>query len=169
MTVSGKLTEIASKIRHLYDSQSKYSLDDISTALDGLTIRNFIVSQSLDLTKTNGWNNINFDGLTVDIWNKYLVGKSITISFDAEWDNFVKVDKGLNRFFFEVQTVTTDGQRHWNGAYYNPDASSGKETISSTVKLSDLAISKLETCVFWDELNPGAHLKATNFKLAITI
>ena len=166
MTVSKTYTAIGDAIRRQYGTTDKYSLLDMPKMIDCLEVRNFLAGNSFEATFQNGWISKDLTGPDVDTWNKYIAGKVITFSCDAEWTGYIPGANG-DRFFFEFMTTTTDDQPHWNGLYFTPTIKEGKQHITSTIKVSDLPVKSINSIKFWDELNEGSHLKVTNIKMTI--
>ena len=166
MTVSETYTAIGDAIRRQYGTTDKYSLLDMPKMIDCLELRNFLAGNSFEATFQKGWISKDLTGPDVDTWNKYIAGKTVTFSCDAEWTGYIPGADG-DRFFFEFMTTTTDDQPHWNGLYFTPTIKEGKQHITSTIKVSDLPVKSINSIKFWDELNEGSHLKVTNIKMTI--
>lgn len=167
MTVSKTYTAIGDAIRRQYGTTDKYSLGDMPKMIDCLELRNFLAGNSFEATFQNGWISKDLTGPDVDTWNKYIAGKTVTFSCDAEWTDYEPGIAAGDRFFFEFMTTTTDDQPHWNGLYFTPTIKEGKQHITSTIKVSDLPVKSINSIKFWDELNEGSHLKVTNIKMTI--
>ena len=167
MTVSETYTAIGDAIRRQYGTTDKYKLDDMPKMIDYLEVRNFLAGNSFEATFQKEWINKNLTGPDVDTWNKYIAGKTVTFSCDAEWTDYEPGIAAGDRFFFEFMTTTTDDQPHWNGLYFTPTIKEGKQHITSTIKVSDLPVKSINSIKFWDELNEGSHLKVTNIKMTI--
>ena len=166
MTVSETYTAIGDAIRRQYGTTDKYSLGDMPKMIDYLEVRNFLAGNSFEATFKNGWITKDLTGPDVDTWNKYIAGKTVTFSCDAEWTGYIPGAVG-DHFFFEFTTTTTDDQPHWDGLYFTPTIKEGKQHITSTIKVSDLPVKSINSIKFWDELNEGSHLKVTNIKMTI--
>ena len=166
MSISDFLTNLGNAIRYQYGTTDKYSLSDMVKMINGLDIHNFLAGNSFEATFQKGWINKDLTGPDVDTWNKYIAGKTITFSCDAEWTGYIPGSRG-DRFFFECITTTTDDQRHWSGLYFTPTIKEGKQHITGAVKISDLPVKSINSIKFWDELNEGSHLKVTNIKMTI--
>lgn len=167
MTVSETYTAIGDAIRRQYGTTDKYSLGDMPKMIDYLEVRNFLAGNSFEATFQKGWISKDLTGPDVDTWNKYIAGKTVTFSCDAEWTDYEPGIAVGDRFFFEFMTTTTDDQPHWNGLYFTPTIKEGKQHITSTIKVSDLPVKSINSIKFWDELNEGSHLKITNIKMTI--
>ena len=167
MTVSKTYTAIGDAIRRQYGTTDKYKLGDMPKMIDYLEVRNFLAGNSFEATFQKEWINKNLTGPDVDTWNKYIAGKTVTFSCDAEWTDYEPGIAVGDRFFFEFMTTTTDDQPHWNGLYFTPTIKEGKQHITSTIKVSDLPVKSINSIKFWDELNEGSHLKVTNIKMTI--
>lgn len=168
MTVSDKLTAIATALRKQYGTNDKYHLADMPTLIDNLEVKNLLeAGQNFEATVTGGWINQPIKGMTVDLWNQMLVGKAVTLSCDAEWSNYQPGVAAGDRFFMEFYTTTTDGTPHWNGLYVTPTTDSGKQKFTATFKVSDLPIKAINDAVIYDELNAGSTLKLSNIKLTV--
>lgn len=166
MTVSETYTAIGDAIRRQYGTTDKYSLGDMPKMIDYLEVRNFLAGNSFEATFQKDWICKDLTGPDIDTWNKYIAGKTVTVSCDAEWTGYKSGARG-DRFFFESKTTTTDGQLHWTGLYFTPTIKEGKKHITGTVKVSDLPVKSINSIKFWDELNEGSHLKVTNIKMTI--
>lgn len=167
MSLSETYTAIGDAIRRQYGTTDKYSLLDMPKMIDCLELRNFLAGNSFEETLQNGWISKDLAGPDVDTWNKYIAGKTVTFSCDAEWTDYEPGIAAGDRFFFEFMTTTTDDQPHWNGLYFTPTIKEGKQHITSTMKVSDLLVKSIYSIKFWDELNEGSHLKVTNIKMTI--
>lgn len=166
MSLTENYSRIGDAIRRQYGTTDKYSLLDMPKMIDCLELRNFLAGNSFEATFQNGWISKDLTGPDVDTWNKYIAGKTVTFSCDAEWTGYIPGANG-DRFFFEFMTTTTDDQPHWNGLYFTPTIKEGKQHITSTIKVSDLPVKSINSIKFWDELNEGSHLKVTNIKMTI--
>lgn len=166
MTATDRLTNLGNALRDQYGTTDKYSLSDMVKMINGLEIHNFLDDNSFEATLQNGWISKDLTGPDVDTWNKYIAGKTVTFSCDAEWTGYIPGSSG-DRFFFEFMTTTTDDQPHWNGLYFTPTIKEGKQHITNTVKVSDLPVKSINSIKFWDELNGGSYLKITNIKMTI--
>lgn len=168
MSLSETFTAIGDAIRRQYGTTDKYSLGDMPKMIDYLEVRNFLAGNSFEATFQKGWISKDLTGPDIDTWNKYIAGKTVTFSCDAEWTGYESgKTSGLSRFFFEFTTTTTDDQSHWDGLYFTPTTKEGKQHITSTIKVSDLPVKSINSIKFWDELNEGSHLKVTNIKMTI--
>ena len=167
MTVSETYTAIGDAIRRQYGTTDKYSLGDMPKMIDYLEVRNFLAGNSFEATFQKEWISKDLTGPDIDTWNKYIAGKTVTFSCDAEWTDYEPGIAAGDRFFFEFMTTTTDDQPHWNGLYFTPTIKEGKQHITSTIKVSDLPVKSINSIKFWDELNEGSHLKVTNIKMTI--
>lgn len=166
MTINETYTAIGDAIRRQYGTTDKYSLGDMPKMIDYLEVRNFLAGNSFEATFQKEWINKDLTGPGVDTWNKYIAGKTVTFSCDAEWTGYIPGANG-DRFLFEFMTTTTDDQPHWNGLYFTPTIKEGKQHLTSTIKVSDLPVKSINSIKFWDELNGGSHLKVTNIKMTI--
>ena len=61
-----------------------------------------------------------------------LAGKTITVSADVEWSNFVSTSGVQNRLGFEMSVHRSDGKDQWFGAWVSPTTPNGKERVSTT-------------------------------------
>lgn len=166
MSLIEKTTALADGFRSLYGTTDKYTLADMKTALSGLQIHNFLnEGQSLDTT--NGDETKNLQGLTVDIWNQHLCGKTVTFSCDIEWSGYVKNENIENRIGFELQTTDIDNGNHWNGPWYYPHSEAGSTHLSLTQYISEKAIKSIEHCSAYNQINSTATVKVTNFKMVV--
>lgn len=167
-TINEALTPLGDGFRSLYGINDRLSTKDMTKLLSGVELRNFMAGNSFEATFKDKWISQNLVGPSIDDWNKYLAGKVVTFSCDAEWTGYdSSKTSGGDRFFFEVATTDTNNQPHWNGLYFTPKAANGKQHLISTVKITDTPIKSIDSAVFWDELNPGSHLKVTNIKMNV--
>lgn len=166
MTVSKTYTAIGDAIRRQYGTTDKYSLGDMPKMIDCLELRNFLAGNSFEATIQNGWISKDLTGPDVDTWNKYIAGKVITFSCDAEWTGYKSGEPG-DRFFFEFTTTDVNNQQHWNGLYFTPTIANSKQHLTSTTQIANTPIKSIDSILFWDELNPGSHLKVTNIKMTV--
>lgn len=168
MSVSEKITGLADGFRGLYGMTDKLSFDDMRVALSGLQIHNFFdEGQSFEATFDKNWISQPVSGLTLDLWNKLLVDKTIIISCDAEWSGYVPGAAEGDRFFIEAHTTDANGQQHWYGLYYTPKTATGKQHLTTALKLSSIPMKTINDVVIYDELNSGSYLKLTNIKMVI--
>lgn len=166
MTLSETYTAIGDAIRRQYGTTDKYSLLDMPKMIDCLELRNFLAGNSFEATFQNGWISKDLTGPDVDTWNKYIAGKVITFSCDAEWTGY-KYGVSGDRFFFEFTTTDVNNQQHWNGLYFTPTTANGKQHLTSTIQIANTPIKSIDSILFWDELNQGSHLKVTNIKMTV--
>lgn len=166
MTATDILTNLGNALRDQYGTTDKYSLSDMVKMINGLEIHNFLAGNSFEATFQNRWISKDLTGPDVDTWNKYLAGKTVYFSCDAEWTGYIPGARG-DRFFFECITTTTDDQLHWSGLYFKPTIKEGKQHLTGVVKISDLPVKSINSIKFWDELNEGSYLKVTNIKMTI--
>ena len=166
MTVSKTYTAIGDAIRRQYGTTDKYKLDDMPKMIDYLEVRNFLAGNSFEATFQKEWINKNLTGPDVDTWNKYIAGKVVTFSCDAEWTGYKSGASG-DRFFFEFTTTDVNNQQHWNGLYFTPTTANSKQHLTSTTQIANTPIKSIDSILFWDELNQGSHLKVTNIKMTV--
>ncbi|HJA21367.1 MAG TPA: hypothetical protein H9721_02130 [Candidatus Limosilactobacillus intestinipullorum] len=167
MTLNEALSPLGDGFRKLYGTNDKYSIKDMTTLLSGVDLHNFLPDNSFEATFEDKWISQALNGPSVEEWNKYLAGKVVTISCDAEWSGYdpSKAREG-DRFFFESATTDTNGKNRWVGLYFTPTTSNGKQHLTTTTRLPDTSIKSIST-TFWDELNPGSYLKVTNIKMTV--
>lgn len=166
MTVSDKLTAIATALRSQYGSDSKYSLDDMAKGIGGLEAHNFVDEGQFQDSSVDSYMKP-VSGLTVESWNKNLAGKTITISCDVEYSGYVRSDNTKNRIGFEICTQTKDGGWHYNGVWLYPTASDGKQHISSTWSTPNQEITQISSADFYDQINSTAKVKLTNLRVVL--
>lgn len=167
-TINEALTPLGDGFRNLYGINDKLSAKDMTKLLSGVELRNFMAGNSFEATFKDQWISQNLTGPSIDDWNKYLAGKVVTFSCDAEWTDYdSSKTSGGNRFFFEIATTDTNNRSYWNGLYFTPTVANGKQHLVSTSKIVDTPIKSINSCVFWDELNPGCYLKVTNIKMTV--
>lgn len=169
MTIKDTFTPMADHLRNEYGVDGLLTTDQIKSGIDGLHVHNYLDAGQVfekTIVKSGDWLNQSLTGLTVDIWNKEIAGKTVTISADAEWSGYVPGAPG-DRCFVEAQTTLTDGTQRWNGVYFTPTTASGKKHISATWAIDKLAATKIDDVVAYDELNTGSHLKLSNIKFVV--
>ena len=64
-----------------------------------------------------------------------LAGKTITVSCDVEWSNYVQSSEKQNRLGFEIAVTRSDGKSQWFGAWEYPSTANGKKRIFTTFDL----------------------------------
>lgn len=166
MTISESLTPLGDGFRNLYGTTDKYTPAEMAKLLSGVELHNFLAGNSFEATYDTQWISRSLTGPSVEDWNKYIAGKVITFSCDAEWTGYKSGEPG-DRFFFEFATTDTNNQPHWNGLYFTPTIANGKQHLTSTSIIADTPIKSIDSIIFWDELNPGSHLKVTNIKMTV--
>ena len=166
-TINEALTPLADGFRNLYGTTDKYNVADMTKLLSGVELHNFLAGNSFEATFQKEWISKDLTGPDIDTWNKYIAGKTVTLSCDAEWTDYEPGIAAGDRFFFEFMTTTTDDQPHWNGLYFTPTIKEGKQHITNTVRVPDLPVKSIDSIKFWDELNTGSHLKVTNIKMTV--
>lgn len=164
-TINEALTPLGDGFRSLYGINGRLSTKDMTKLLSGVELRNFLAGNSFEATYDTQWISRSLIGPSVEDWNKYIAGKVVTFSCDAEWTGYKSGAPG-DRFFFEFTTTDVNNQQHWNGLYFTPTTANSKQHLTSTAKIADLPIKSIGA-VFWDELNPGSHLKVTNIKMTV--
>lgn len=160
MTINSELSNLASGFRKLYGNYDRYSIDDMTRAISGLSIKNYLdPGQSSSVL-----NYKNLTGITEAIWNQNFLGKTITISFDVTWSNY----KG-GRLGIEYAYIDKDNQPHYYGSWYTPITPSGSIHV-----FTDLAIdsSGINTNGFTEkgmyiQANDDIVAKITNPKIVI--
>lgn len=166
MSFNEKMTAISDAFRKQYGTTDKYGLDDMPALIDGLEPHNFLSTSDFEATMQGEWIHKDVPGLTVELWNKELVGKTVVISCDVEWRGYHPGAIG-DRCFYEVHTKTVNGAELWNGVYYTPESENGKTHLAKIQKLADQPISELYESHIYDELNAGSYLKITNLRIAV--
>lgn len=164
MTVSETYTAIGDAIRRQYGTTDKYSLLDMPKMIDNLSIHNLIdEGQYFDTTKGDS-DHKNIQGIDLAGWNK-LIGKNVTLSYDFEWSNY-KFDSNINnRVTMEWGLYSDANTATWVSAEFHPQTSSGKKRISATIHIPNKKIVFVDEGAFFDQLNIGAVVKATNLKV----
>lgn len=165
-TINEMLTPLGDGFRNLYGINDKLSTKDMTKLLSGVELRNFLAGNSFEATFQNGWISKDLTGPDVDTWNKYIAGKVVTFSCDAEWTGYKSGASG-DRFFFEFTTTDVNNQQHWNGLYFTPTTANSKQHLTSTTQIDNTPIKSIDSILFWDELNQGSHLKVTNIKMTV--
>lgn len=169
-TINEALTPLGNGFRNLYRTNDKYSAADMAKLLSGLEIHNFLDdSQYFDSKVDNNgkypWKVLT--GIDVDKWNKYLVGKTVIFSFDAEWSGFVSNNDYQNRLGFELQTTAEDGTQHWNGSWLYLNTESGKQYCATRMTIYDKPIKSIDYANIYNQINTDATVKITNVKVYI--
>lgn len=167
MSLNETMTSLSNGFRNLYRSNDKYSITDMTKLLSSLEIHNLLDdNQHLDsAVDKSGWKALT--GIDVDEWNKYLVGKKIVMSFDAEWSGFVSKTGSLNRLGFEFKTTTEDSMQHLNGAWLDVKTAAGKQRYSTSVDIYDKPIKSFDYANIYNQINSDATVKITNLKVFI--
>ena len=169
-TINEMLSPLGNSFRKLYRTNDKYSLADMAKLLSGLEIHNFLDDGQYFDSKVDNNSKYNWKvltGINVDKWNKYLVGKTVILSFDAEWSGFVSNNDRSNRLGFELQTTDEDGTVHYNGSWIYPTASSGKKYSATKFVIYDKPIKSIDYANIYNQINTDATVKITNVKMYI--
>ena len=169
-TINEALSPLGNGFRNLYRTSDKYSAADMAKLLSSLEIHNFLDDSQYFDSKVDNNGKYNWKALTridVDKWNKYLVGKTVILSFDAEWSGFVSNNDYRNRLGFEIQTTAEDGSVHYNGAWFYPTTPSGKQYCATKMKIYDKPIKSLNYANIYNQINNDATVKITNVKMYI--
>lgn len=168
-TINEALTPLGDGFRNLYRTSDKYSVADMAKLLSGLEIHNFLDDgQSYDgKPDINGYYQKGLTGIDINKWNKFLLGKSVIFSFDAEWSGFNENINSRKRFGFELQTTAEDGTVHYNGLWIYPTASSGKQYSATKLVIYDKPIKSIDYGSMYNQINADATVKITNVKMYI--
>ena len=168
-TINEALTPLGNGFRNLYRTSDKYSVADMAKLLSSLEIHNFLDDgQSYDgKPDINGSYQKDLTGIDVNKWNKFLLGKSVVFSFDAEWSDFNENINNQKRFGFEFQTTAEDGTAHYNGSWIYPTASSGKQYSATKFVIYDKPIKSIDYGSMYNQINADATVKITNVKMYI--
>lgn len=169
MTINEALTPLGDGFRNLYRTSDKYSAADMTKLLSSLEIHNFLDDgQSYDgKPDINGYYQKDLTGIDINKWNKFLLGKSVIFSFDAEWSDFNENINSQKRFGFEFQTTAEDGTVHYNGSWIYPTASSGKQYSATKFVIYDKPIKSIDYGSMYNQINADATVKITNVKMYI--
>ena len=169
MTINEALTPLGDGFRNLYRTSDKYSAADMAKLLSGLEIHNFLDDgQSYDgKPDINGYYQKGLTGIDINKWNKFLLGKSVIFSFDAEWSGFNENINSQKRFGFELQTTAEDGSVHYNGTWFYPTTPSGKQYCATKMKIYDKPIQHVDYGSMYNHINNDATVKITNVKMYI--
>lgn len=165
-TINEALTPLGNGFRKLYGTTDKYSAADMTKLLSGVELHNFLAGNSFEATYDTQWISRSLTGPSVEDWNKYIAGKVVTFSCDAEWTGYKSGAYG-DRFFFEFTTTDVNNQQHWNGLYFTPTTANSKQHLTSTTQIANTPIKSIDSIMFWDELNQGSYLKVTNIKMTV--
>lgn len=166
-TISEMLKPLGDGFRKLYQTGVKYTAADMVKLLSGLEVQNLLDSGQFYDSKVDNSNNYaakTLTGIDVDKWNKYLLGKKVRMSFDAEWSGFVKDDSRQNRFGFEFNSVDEDGLNYYPGAWLYPTTQSGKQTFATEMTISSKPIKEIGYAYLYNRVNDDAIVKITNVK-----
>lgn len=165
-TINEALTLLGDGFRKLYGTTDKYSVADMTKLLSGVELHNFLAGNSFEATFDMQWISQRLTGPSVEDWNKYIAGKVVTFSCDAEWTGYKSGALG-DRFFLEFNTTDVNNQQHWDGLYFTPTTANSKQHLTSTTQIANTPIKSIDSILFWDELNQGSHLKVTNIKMTV--
>ena len=165
-TINEALSPLGNGFRNLYGINDRLSAKDMTKLLSGVELHNFLAGNSFEATYDTQWISRSLIGPSVEDWNKYIAGKVVTFSCDAEWTGYKSGEPG-DRFFFEFTTTDVNNQQHWNGLYFTPTIANSKQHLTSTTQIANTPIKSIDSILFWDELNQGSHLKVTNIKMTV--
>ena len=169
-TINEALTPLGDGFRNLYRTNDKYSAAEMTKLLSSLEIHNFLDDEQYFDSKVDNKSKYNWKvltGIDVDRWNKYLVGKTVIFSFDAEWSGFVRDNNYQNRLGFEFQTTAEDGTQHWNGPWLYLKTESGKQYCATRMTIYDKPIKSIDYASIYNPINSDATVKITNVKMYI--
>lgn len=168
-TINEALTPLGDGFRNLYRTGDKYSVADMAKLLSSLEIHNFLDDgQSYDgKPDINGYYQKGLTGIDINKWNKFLLGKSVIFSFDAEWSGFNENINSQKRFGFEFQTTAEDGSVHYNGTWFYPTMPSGKQYCATRMTIYDKPIQHIDYGYMYNQINSDATVKITNVKMYI--
>ena len=116
---------------------------DVQATANGLQLNIDSVNGRLDNLKIGGRNYLrNSDKFTSGYMQdlgtmpegvlNQLAGKTITVSCDVEWSNYVQSSEKQNRLGFEIAVTRSDGKSQWFGAWKYPTTPNGSERVSAT-------------------------------------
>lgn len=165
MSLNDTMTNIANAIRNQYGTTDKYHLADMPTLIDNLEVKNLLeAGQTFDSTVDTSNSKV-INGITLDVCNS-LIGKSVTISFDVEWEGW-KTNTCQNRVGMEWGFYAEDQTATWANAWVYPNAESGKQHVAATTYIQNKTITGISEGSFFNQINPDAKVKATNLKVVL--
>lgn len=105
------------------------SVSTLSKTVDGISVggRNYLRNSD----KSTSGRIQDLGTMPNEVLNS-LAGKTITVSADVEWSNFVSASGVQNRLGFEISAHRSDGKDQWFGTWAWPTTSNGKKRISTT-------------------------------------
>lgn len=165
-TINEALTPLANGFRNLYGTTDKYSADDMTKLLSNASIHNYLDDGQKLIAGTDS-DMVRLTGITKDIWNASLVGKSVTLSFNAKWSEFKKDSNYRNRFGFEYCVQNIDNSYHYYGVWIWPNSESGNQLVTTTWKINDQSITNINSGYLYNQINPNSHIEITNPKIVI--
>lgn len=164
MTIKDTFTSMADHLRSEYGVDGLLTTEQLNTGINGLHVHN-LFDEGQSYTKNVDDRPKPVSGLTVEKWNKELLGKTITISCDVEYSGFAHDDKQQNRFGFEIGTENKHHIFYSYGVWLWPSSSNGKSHLSKTYKIDEQEITSISANLY-DQIN-GTELKITNLKFVI--
>lgn len=140
--VDGKGYATTSTVQSLVDqkagtiNESITNLDAKYKARDGVNLAT--KTGNVSLSGTYGYANIG--DISLDAINE-LRGKYMTISVDVEWKGWKSGNQ--NRLGYELQINYDDGSTQYDGSWFTPTTTDGKQRITATYKLKDQHVKSL--------------------------
>ena len=164
MTIKDTFTSMADHLRSEYGVDGLLTTDQIKAGIGGLHVQN-LLDEGQSYNKNVDARPKPVSGLTVEKWNKELLGKTITISCDVEFSGFAHDNKQQNRFGFEIVVSSKDGIYNNYGVWSWPSSVSGKQHLVHTYTIDKKEIISVNANLY-DQINSAA-LKITNLKMVI--
>ena len=126
--VNSLRTEVSASVKNLGDRVTT-EVNSVTTKINDIKVggRNYLRNSD---KSTSGWAQ-DLGTMPNEVLNS-LAGKTITVSADVEWSNFVSASGVQNRLGFEMSVHRSDGKDQWFGAWVSPTTPNGKERVSTT-------------------------------------
>lgn len=126
--VNSLRTEVSASVKNLGDRVTT-EVNSVTTKINDIKVggRNYLRNSD---KSTSGWAQ-DLGTMPNEVLNS-LAGKTITVSADVEWSNFVSASGVQNRLGFEISAHRSDGKDQWFGTWAWPTTSNGKKRISTT-------------------------------------
>lgn len=166
MSVTDKLTALATALRNQYGSDDKLTLDDMAKGVNGLSAHNYInAGRTFEAQKHN--TNLVLSEMTTDMWDT-LSGKSVTLSFDVSWSGYLPLENVANdrvgmEWGIDYQSTPT----LWLHAWFTPSQPNGKAHISKSWKLPQDKVTGMHEGSFFNQLIDGCKVKVDNIKVVV--
>lgn len=166
MPLKDKMTALANGFRKAYDTDIKLSLDQMIQGVSNLNPPNLVSDVSYDSTvDTKGLKKLN--GLTVDVINSNLLGKTVTISCDVDYSGF-KIEQGINnRFGIEYGLEFNGASEVWLSAWMTHIQDAGTAHLVKTYVLPSVKCTGINEGYIYDQTSKDAKIKISNVKIFV--